>query len=123
MHGSIWAAALALAAAEPAAGPSAMAPAFGNTVVSTYPDGLQGRMWFHEDGSWRAVTRHGKHTSGRWQVKGAQVCMKQSRPIPIPFSYCTPLVAGGVGANWAAKAPTGEAITVHLAAGDAGDAG
>ena len=107
-------------AAEPAA-PASMAPAFANTIVSTYPDGLHGRLWLHEDGTWRAVSRHGQRSGGRWAVKGERVCMKQSRPIPIPFSYCTPRVQGEVGTSWAAKAPTGEPITVRLEPGRAGE--
>ncbi len=103
------------------ASPASMAPAFANTIVSTYPDGLHGRLWLHEDGTWRALSRHGSRSSGRWSLKGERVCLKQSRPIPIFFSYCTPAVRGEVGTSWAAKAPTGEPITVRLEPGRAGE--
>ena len=121
------AAALSAAAQAPAVDPAAaapaaaLAPAFSNTLVSVYPDGFRGRMWLHEDGSWRSISRHGTHTSGHWSVRKAQLCFKQARPVPIPFSYCTPLVRGEIGTSWAAKAPTGEPITVHLEAGHAGE--
>lgn len=100
-----------------------MAPAFANTIVSTYPDGRHGQLYLAADGSWRARSRSGSASRGRWSVKGARVCMRQSRPIPLPFSYCTAIVAGGVGARWSAKAPTGEPITAELVAGRAGDPG
>ncbi len=109
-----------LAAASLAAAftpPAAMAPAFTGTIVSTYPDGLHGRLYLNADGSWRALSRHGNPSRGRWSVRGERLCMRQQRPIPLPFSYCTPLVTGGVGASWRAKAPTGEPITVSLEAG------
>ena len=111
-----------LAAAPPAASAS-MAPAFANTLVSTYPDGLRGRLFLNADGSWRALSRHGNASRGRWSVRGERLCMRQQRPIPLPFSYCTPLVTGGVGASWRAKAPTGEPITVRLEAGREGEPG
>ncbi|MBE7217438.1 MAG: hypothetical protein INR64_03110 [Caulobacteraceae bacterium] len=96
-----------------------MAPAFANTIVSTYPDGRQGRLYLAADGTWRALSRAGKPSRGSWSVKGERVCMHQSRPIPLPFGYCTPIVPGGVGTRWSAKAPTGEPITTQLVAGRA----
>ena len=113
------AAALAVAAAPQA--PASMSPAFAGTIVSTYPDGLHGRLFLNADGSWRALSRHGNASRGRWSVKGERLCLRQQRPIPLPFSYCTPLVTGDVGATWRAKAPTGEPITVTLAAGREGE--
>lgn len=121
----LLAAALSAAqAAAPAADPAAsaaLAPAFTNTLVSTYPDGQRGHMWLHEDGTWRSRSRQGGRTSGRWSLKGERVCFKQSRPLPLPFSYCTPLVTGEVGTSWKAKAPTGEPITLRLEPGRAGE--
>ena len=98
-----------------------MAPAFANTIVSTYPDGRHGQLYLASDGTWRAVSRHGNASRGSWSVKGERVCMHQSRPIPLPFGYCTPIVGGGVGTRWSAKAPTGEPITAELVAGRAGE--
>ena len=122
MSALMLAAALAasLAATAPASA-SRMEPAFANTLVSTYPDGRHGRLWLQADGTWRAISRNGHSSGGRWSQKGERLCMRQSRPIPIFFSYCTPMVAGGVGASWRAKAPTGEPITVELVAGREGE--
>ena len=117
----LLAAVLVLAPAAPAPPPAAMAPAFTNTLVSTYPDGRHGRLYLSADATWKGVSRAGRVSSGRWTLAGGRLCMRQSRPFPIPFGYCTPLVAGGVGAAWPAKAPTGEPITVVLEAGRAGE--
>ena len=114
--------ALALAAgllAAPAlADPKAdLQPAFSNTIVSTYPDGRKARLWLNRDGTYRAQGRRGKFSSGRWSIKGQQICLKQARPIPGPFSYCTPIKKGGVGTSWTGKAVTGERIRIQLVAG------
>lgn len=118
---ALLAAAAAAPPAQDASSTQAMAPAFANTLVSTYPDGLHGRLYLSADGGWKGVSRHAQVSSGRWRVAGSRLCLRQSRPIPIPFSYCTPMVAGGVGASWSAKAPSGEPITVVVAPGRAGE--
>ena len=76
------------AQAAPSAPPSASPPdrvsaAFGNTVLTTYPDGRHQRIWLHEDGTWDGVSRRGHQTAGRWSLKGEKVCLRQSRPVPL----------------------------------------
>jgi len=114
-------AALALAASligsAADAAPSPLSKAFGNTIVSTYPDGRTGRLWLQPGGAYTAEGRRGDPSSGRWSLKGAKVCLKQSKPIWTPFTFCTAIPSGGVGAAWSAKAVTGEAIRVKLVAG------
>lgn len=114
--------AMVAAALQTAGAPGAavLAPTFGNTLVSTYPDGRTARLWIAADGTYTGQGRRGDRTAGHWSVSRGRLCMRQSRPIPIPFSWCTPLpdtvdVAGG----WKAKAPTGEPIVVRLQAGGA----
>ena len=111
--------ALALAAAVPclAAEASALHETFGNTIVSTYPDGRKAELWLHPDGSYDAEGRKHDRSVGHWKIKGEKVCLKQSHPFSFPFTYCTPLVQGGVGASWAGKAVTGEAISIKLVSG------
>ncbi len=111
--------ALALAAAVPclAAEASALDEAFGNTIVSTYPDGRKGELWLHPDGSYSAEGRHHDPSSGHWKIKGEKLCLKQSRPLAFPFSFCTPLMHGGIGTSWTTKAVTGEQIHVQLVKG------
>jgi len=91
-----------------------MAPAFKGTIISTYPDGRQGRLWLNEDGTYKASGRRGDLSSGHWKVKGDSVCLSQSHPIPSPFAFCTPKPSAS---TWKAKAVTGEAITVHIQKG------
>jgi hypothetical protein len=96
---------------------SALEPAFGNTIVSTYPDGRTAKAWLNRDGTYRGTSRRGVAMAGRWSLKGDNVCFRQSRPFPAPVSWCTPVHQGGVGATWNAKAVTGEPIRLELAPG------
>ena len=113
--------ALALAPAAVLAAPPAYAgglqAAFGNTIVSTYPDGRTAKLWLNADGSYDGLSRHRTRSGGRWSVKGERLCLKQSRPFFYPFAWCSPLVSGGVGTTWSGKAPTGEAIRLTLVPG------
>ena len=111
--------ALALVAAVPclAAEASALHETFGNTIISTYPDGRKAELWLHPDGSYDAEGRKHDRTSGHWKIKGEKLCLKQSHPFAFPFTYCTPLVQGVIGAKWTGKAVTGEAINIQLVRG------
>ena len=91
--------------------------AFGNTIISTYPDGRTARLWLHPNGSYAAKGRRGDPSSGHWSVRNDKVCLRQSKPFPAPFSYCTGIGAARVGASWTGKAVTGEAITIHMVKG------
>lgn len=107
----------ALTAASPASVQAGLEPAFANTVVSTYPDGRKARLWLNRDGAYRAAGRGGKPSSGTWKLSGGKVCLRQRRPIPAPFVYCSAYRAGGVGTRWSGKAVTGEPIRIELVAG------
>jgi hypothetical protein len=100
-----------------AAAPSPVSPAFGNTIVSTYPDGRTAELWLQADGGYTGQGRRHDPSSGRWTVKSGKLCLKQSRPIAAPFSFCTPLPPGGLETAWSGKAPTGEAIRISVARG------
>ncbi|MFN9926651.1 MAG: hypothetical protein ACK53I_06905 [Phenylobacterium sp.] len=106
-------------AAPAAAEPRGVAAAFGNTVKALYPDGGYQWLWLRANGEWEAFGRRGKWTSGRWTQKDAgKVCLRQSRPIPIPLSYCTDFPAnGGVGAVWASRSLEGDPIRVTVVKG------
>lgn len=92
-------------------------PAFENTLVSTYPDGRTARLWLNANGTFTGQGRRGRPNAGVWTVKGAEVCLRQRRPVPVPLTFCTPIVAGGVGTTWTTKAVTGEQVRVTLVAG------
>lgn len=118
--GVVVSAMLALAAADATAAAANLAspvsPAFGNTILMIYPDRRVGELWLRVDGSYAGEGRRGDRTAGRWQVKTGRLCLKQSRPFPAPFSFCTPLPASYRG-SWTAKAYTGEAVRVSIVPG------
>lgn len=118
---SLALAALVLAIAAPAtAAPDirGVAAAFGNTVKAQYPDGRYQRLWIRADGTWEAVGRRGYWSSGKWSHKGGKVCLKQAKPFPAPFKYCTAFPAtGGVGAVWTSQDMSGEPIKLTVVRG------
>src|SRR5688572_22130438 len=85
---ALAAAPLASTAAAQTAKTADVSAAFGNTVVSTYPDGRTAKLWIKADGTYTATGRRGKPSSGKWSIKGAKVCLKQQKPTPAPFTYC-----------------------------------
>ena len=101
-----------------AAGMSTVAAAFGNTVVSTYPDGTSQKIWLHPDGSWDGVSRKGVHLVGHWTLRDDKVCLRQSKPPTLPISYCTTVPAGSApGVQWTGKDVVGRPITLSLMKG------
>lgn len=94
-----------------------VAAAFGNTIISTYPDGRTARLWLQSDGTYLGQGRRGDRSTGRWTLRGEKICLRQTRPRTLPITFCTPLPSGGVGAVWTAKAVTGERVRVRLASG------
>ena len=113
--------AFAPAAAQDAAPANAdrVQEAFGNTIRSTYPDGRTAELWLAQDGSYTAQGRRHDPSSGHWTMKADKLCLKQSRPIPAPFSYCVDLPAS-LSASWTGKAYTGEPIQIALVRGRVG---
>ncbi len=106
-----------LAGLPVAAAESPVSQAFGNTIVSTYPDGRTGELWLQPNGAYTAKGRRGDPSNGHWSVKGDKLCLRQSRPIPTPFNFCTGMPRGGLDSAWTAKAVTGEQIRVKLVKG------
>lgn len=112
------ASALAVAAtSSSAADKSDLAPAFKNTVVSTYPDGRQAKLWLSPSGSYKAEGRKHDMSTGTWKLKDDQICMRQSSPKTLPISYCTAIPSGGVGSTWSAKSVFGDPLQVKLVSG------
>lgn len=114
--GSVAATAALLAGAAQA---SPLDAAFGNTILSTYPDGRTGELWLHPDGSYTAEGRKGDPSSGHWSTKGEKLCLKQSKPMSSFISFCTAVPANGLRDGWTSKAISGETIEVKLVHGRA----
>jgi hypothetical protein len=110
---------LSLTGAAPAADSTQrVAPAFGNTVLSTYPDGRTQKVWLRPDGSWDGQSRRGKPLAGRWSVKDDKVCLKQSKPPTLPLAYCSAFPSDArVGVSWTAKDMAGTPIQLKLVKG------
>ena len=97
---------------------SGIALAFGNTVVSTYPDGRSQKFWLHPDGSWDGIARNGQPLAGHWRLKGEKVCMRQSKPPTLPISFCTPFPEHTEpGVQWASHDVIGNPIQLSLQRG------
>jgi hypothetical protein len=95
-----------------------LAPAFGNTVLATYPDGRSQKIWLHPDGSWDGLSRKGSPLAGRWQLKGSQICMRQMKPPTLPISFCTPFPTHTEpGVQWASRDVAGNPIKLTLLKG------
>jgi hypothetical protein len=95
-----------------------IAPAFGNTVLATYPDGRSQKIWLHPDGTWDGLSRRGSPLAGRWQLKGDKVCMRQSSPPTLPLSFCTPFPQHSEpGVQWASHDVAGTPIKLSLQKG------
>lgn len=98
---------------------SSMQAAFGNTILSTYPDGRTAELWLHPDNSYDAEGRKGDPSSGRWSTKGDKLCLKQIKPSSSLISFCRDMPAEGLASGYSTKAVTGETIQVKLVHGRA----
>ncbi len=95
--------------------PPIIEKAFGNTIVSTYPDNRKAELWLEPSGSYTAMGRRGDRSSGRWKIEADKLCLQQDHPWAPPFyRYCTPIPTQD---RWTAKAVTGETIQVRLVEG------
>lgn len=95
-----------------------VAAAFGNTVMTIYPDGRTQKIWLHPDGSWDGTSRRNEPLSGKWTLKGDKVCLRQSKPPTLPFSYCTGFPEDPhIGVTWTAKDMVGTPIKLTVLKG------
>ena len=88
--------------------------AFGNTIVFTYPDGRTALLWLKPGGEFSGKGRRRLLYSGTWAEKAGKLCLRQTRPFPLPLSYCTPVPSDF---NWTGKAITGEPLKFKLLPG------
>jgi hypothetical protein len=98
------------------ASPSRVDAAFGNTILSTYPDGRQAELWLQPGGAYQAKGRRGDDSHGTWRIKSDRLCLSQHAPFPAPFAFCTP-IPERMSSVWSARAVTGEHIRVSLVRG------
>ena len=96
-----------------------MNSAFGNTVVSRYPDGGWVKHWFNPDGSYAAQFSDGRRLAARWSVRGDRVCLTNMRPYMLVPRFCTTMVEADVGETWQSRDPMGRRVNNGLVAGRA----
>jgi hypothetical protein len=102
-----------------AAGPGRadMNAAFGNTVVSRYPDGGWVKHWFNPDGSYSAQFSDGRRLAARWSVQGERICLTHMRPNMLIPRFCTNMIEADVGDTWHSRDPLGRRVQNVLVAG------
>jgi hypothetical protein len=97
---------------------ASVARAFGNTIVSTYPDGRKAETWLKADGTYTGLGRKKTDpSSGHWTIKGDKICLRQSKPFVFGAGACIKVPAGGLESGFKNKAVTGEMTTVTLVHG------
>lgn len=111
------AAALPFAFAAPALAAPPVEAAFGNTVITTYPDGRTQFLWLNKDGNYTAKGRRRQDSSGRWSIKGEQLCLHQQKPFPAPIVYCIHVPQNAGTVPWTGKAVNGQPITLKVVRG------
>ena len=97
---------------------SRIAAAFGNTIMSIYPDGRSQKIWLHPDGSWDGLGRNNQPLAGVWKMNGDRVCLRQKKPPTLPFSYCAAFPNDPhVGVTWTSKDFVGTPIKLTVVKG------
>lgn len=106
------------ASAVPLSASAEIERAFGDTLVSQYPDGGWVQHWFNPDGSYTARLSSGRTISARWWVEGDQVCLNNISPAIMMISrFCSPMIEAGVGESWVSRDPLGRRVTNVLQRG------
>lgn len=102
-----------------AAGPGKtdMNSAFGNTVISRYPDGGWVKHWFNPDGSYSAQFSDGRRLAARWAVQGERVCLTNMRPNMLIPRFCTTMIEADIGDTWSSRDPLGRRVQNSLVRG------
>ena len=91
--------------------------AFGNTVLSRYPDGGWVKHWFNPDGTYAAQFSDGRRLSARWAVEGQRVCLRNIRPNMLIPRFCTAMIDADIGETWHSRDPLGRRVQNVLVAG------
>lgn len=117
MRKAVLAAAFLMSGALASPAAADMNAAFGNTIISYYPDGAWVKHWFDRDGSYRAVFSDGRRLTARWALEGERICLNGIRPRMLLSRFCTPMVEASVGETWPSRDPLGRRVRNELIAG------
>ena len=95
-----------------------MSEAFGNTIVSHYPDGGWVKHFFEQDGGYSAIFSDGRRLTARWRVEGDRVCLNGVSPRIMMISrFCSPMVDADIGESWHSRDPLGRRVRNQLVSG------
>jgi hypothetical protein len=94
-----------------------MSEAFGNTIVSHYPNGQWVKHFFEPDGRYASEFSDGRQLSARWSREGDKICLTGFRPRQILPRFCSRMVEADIGQSWQARDPLGRTIRNELIAG------
>lgn len=95
-----------------------MAPAFGNTIISRYPDGGWVKHWFERSGGYSAEFSDGRRIRGSWRIEGERLCLNGITPsIMLIRRFCSPMVEVRQGETWVSRDPLGRRVQNELAPG------
>ncbi len=118
MKYGIWIGGLALAGLAAASTASAgMSNAFGNTIVSHYPNGQWVKHFFEPDGRYASQFSDGRRLNARWTAENGRICLSDFAPRQILPRFCSRMVEADVGDSWQARDPLGRNIRNELVAG------
>jgi hypothetical protein len=84
---------------------------YGNTVVTTMPDGSVIKTKVNKDGTYSSALPNGTTAKGTWAWKDATTaCFTQTEPAPPAGSApaCFPIDAHKVGDTWTGKGADGK---------------
>ncbi|MDP1631945.1 MAG: hypothetical protein Q8L66_11060 [Caulobacter sp.] len=102
-------------AAGPALAADPMASAYGNTVLITYADGTEVKIYVDEGGSYSGESPAGQ-SAGSWAISGGKTCFTQQSPEATPPS-CSATVNKNVGDSWQSTGQGGAPVTVTIVSG------
>ena len=118
MRSRVWIGALALMAVGAASSARAdMSNAFGNTIVSHYPNGQWVKHFFDPDGRYTSQFSDGRRLNARWTAENGKICLSDFAPRQILPRFCSRMVEASVGDSWQARDPLGRNIRNELVAG------
>jgi hypothetical protein len=98
----IWIAAAALALSTSFAfADDIMATRYGNTTITTQPNGVQIKLYYNADGTFTGK-QGDQGFNGTWKLDGAgNICLNFAQPIQgTPNPTCVPVSAHKVGDSW-----------------------
>lgn len=86
--------------ATPALADDLMASRYGNTTITTDGKGVQAKLYYNADHTFRA-NMGGADYKGTWKVEDGKLCVTTETTVPgMPNPQCNPLAARHVGESW-----------------------